>query len=455
MLEQEVDRKVEAQSSSNEAVQEEAPRRGGENFRGGSVPAPAQEPLRGGERSASEQAFGEETQEKNRDFEAETREVLDYIRSEAKKKAAEPQHIDKESMLYKRLSEHYLKDYLANPNPETGKDAVGKLSEQIDPATADQSDYWEAGAAGWNNHTVPDSIKLLSPNAPSSMGAATKVMSKENRQHLPYLDVPQMVGNPNLDTGADADVHGGGKNISQLMHWATGIKYADQDPQAMRDMFLAYEYYHLEGFDKFGEDSINDMISEDAGRIMGRQLMAGEINQDNLQQKLDEGFNESRAWVGKLIKMRQGDLDAVITSKDIVESEMWYGKLPGMVRHWGDSTIYLDLKGGMSVDDVKKGHTVQHFIDVYALIYHSDNWQKDNGKIKTSNFQESIIGGKYDKVFEKAVKGEELSGKEKMDAYMNARAPWVPGFARDAIRGMFGKKLGLDDEKKPEQEEQK
>jgi hypothetical protein len=268
-----------------------------------------------------------------------------------------------------------------------------------------------------------------------------------------------MIGNPNTDTGADADVHGGGKNISQLMHWATGIKYGDQDPQSMRDMFLAYEYYHMEGFDKFGEDSINDMISEDAGRIMSRQLQAGEINKDNLGSKLDSGFNESRAWVGKLIKARQHELDAVITSKEVVQSEMWYGEIPGQVQHWGPSTIYLDLQNGMSLDQVKAGHTVQHFIDVYALIYYSDIWQKENGKIKTSNFQDSIVEGKYNKVFEKAVKNQPLTGKEKMDAYMDAKAPWVPGFARDLIRKVGGKRLGLEDDKgaeeaAPEREQQ-
>ncbi|MEO8703534.1 MAG: hypothetical protein ABI867_26030 [Kofleriaceae bacterium] len=384
---------------------------------------------------------------KDRNPGVETQKVLGYIQAQAKAKAAEPSAISKDSMLYKRLDQHYLKDYLANPNAATGKQATEKIGEQTDNATAAAStDYWEQNAPAWNEHKVPPALKLLSSNAPDSMGAATKIMSPENRKELPYLDAPQMVGSPNTDVGADADVHGGGKNVSQLMHWGTGVKYADQDPQAMRDMFLAYEYYHLEGFDKFGEDSINDMISEDAGRNMGRQLQSGEINQDNLQGKLNEGFDESRAWVGKLIKARQGELDAVITSKEVVQSEMWYGEIAGPVQHWGPTTIHLELEHGKSVEEVCASQLVQHFIDVYALIYYSEIWQKEHGKIKTTNFQDGIVAGKYNKIFEKSVKGQPLTGKEKIDAYMDAKAPWVPGFARDAIRKVGGEKLGLGDD---------
>jgi hypothetical protein len=226
------------------------------------------------------------------------------------------------------------------------------------------------------------------------------------------------------------------------------VKYAEHDPSTMRDLFLAYEMYHLEGWDNFGEDSINDLISEDAGRTMGRQLMAGEINQENLGGKLDDGFNESRAWVGSLIKARQKDLDAVITSQSVVESQMWYGVFPEQVRWWGDSTIYMDLMSGKSIDEVQSDSRTQHFIEIYSLIYYSDIWQKEHQKIKHSFFTESMLEGKYDKVFAKSVKGEDLTRREKLDAYLDAKAPWVPGFLRPGLEKMAGSRLGEDDKKK-------
>ena len=409
---------------------------------GGPVPAVQQEPGREAQKqTASEQAYeGEKEKQAARD----TQRVLEYIRTQAKRKAKEPMNLEKDSMFYKRMSEHYLKDAAANPGPETGKAAMNSIGEQLDPSKADPNDYWERNAGAWNEHKVPPGLKLLLPDAPETMGAGTAVMSQANRKELPYIDAPQLIGKPNTDVGEDADVYGGGKNISQLMHWATGVKYGDTDPQTMRDLFLAYEYYHLEGWDKFGEDAINDMIGEDAGRIMGRQLMGGEINNDNMQLKLNDGFNESRAWVGSLIKARQGELDAMITSKTVVESAMWYGKL-GTVQWWGDSTIYLDLLRGKSIEEVQQDSRVAHFIDIYSLSYYSEQWQKEqHQKIEHSNFTKSMLKGKYDKVFEKSVKEEPLTDKEKVDAYLDAKAPWVPGFLRPIVKGMAGKRLKGD-----------
>jgi len=391
-------------------------------FRGGAAPDVEVAPQREQPQSASDQAFAAEGNAAK--AAADTQKVLQYIRQQAKQRAQAPMNIGKDSMIYKRLAEHYLPDYLANPNPTTGKAAVERIGEQIDPATADKSDYWESSSSEWNAHEAPASVQLLLPDAPLKMGAATKALSLANRAHMPYIDAPQMVGNPNTETGENADVYGGGKNVSQLMHWATGVKHADNNPQAMRDLFLAYEMYHLEGWDKFAQDPINDLISEDAGRIMGRQLLAGEINQENLGPKLDEGFNEARAWVGTLIKARQGELDAVITSQTVVESDMWYGAIPEMVRWWGDSTIYLDLLDGMSVEEIQADARTQHFIEIYSLVYYADVWQKQNQKkIEHSYFTQAMLAGKYNKVFAKLVKGQELLSNEKLKAYFDAKGP--------------------------------
>jgi len=381
---------------------------------------------------------------------ADTQKVLAYIQAQARAMAKQGMVIDKDSMFYERMSQHYLKDYLANPNAQTGHAAVDKIGEQFDPAKADPNDYWEKNSGYWNAHKVPSGMKLLLGNgAPETMGAATAALSQENRQHLPYLDVPQLVGSPNTGTGEDADVFGGGKNISQLMHWATGVKYADKDPNTMRDLFLAYENYHLEGWDTFGEDSINDMISEDAGRIMGRQLQGGQLNQQNLQGKLSDGFNESRAWVGSLIKSRQGQLDKMITAPEAPVSHMWWNK-ENKSMLWGDKSIQQELLAGKTPEEIEKDPKTQHLAQVYSLIYYSENWQKEHGKIKHSNFTDGMLEGRYDKVFEKSVKDEPLTGKEKVDAYLDAKAPWVPEIARPMIQGLAGK-MGADDPPKKQQ----
>jgi hypothetical protein len=124
------------------------------------------------------------------------------------------------------------------------------------------------------------------------------------------------------------------------------------------------------------------------------------------------------------------------------------------VRWWGDSTIYMDLLAGKSVADVQSDSRTQHFIEIYSLIYYSDIWQRQNQKIKHSFFSESMLAGKYDKVFAKLVKKQELTRREKLDAYLDAKAPWVPGFVRPALEKAAGNKLGPEDKKpEPKQEE--
>jgi hypothetical protein len=409
---------------------------------GGQVPPVRDERTPGTDLSASERAYDPATADKEAKAAADAQAVLQFIRAQAKARAKNPEAIDKNSMLQKRLQEHYLPDYLANPNPDTGKAAVDKIGAKIDPAKVDKSDYWESNASYWQNLPVPPGLKLLIPEAPDTMGASTEILSYDNRSELAYLDVPQMIGNPNTEVGPDADVHFGGKNISQLMHWATGVQHSAVDPQTMRDLFLAYEYYHLEGFNMFGEDSVNDLISEDAGRIMGRQLQAGEINQDNLNAKLNAGFDEARAWVGALIKARQGELDAIITSEKVVESGTWWDEVPEeKERWWGDSTIYRDLLAGKSVAEIQAASQTDHFIGMYSLIYHSDEWQKNNENVKLSNFQQGMLAHKYDTVFKKSIKGQALTDKEKLDAYLDAKAPWVPQFLRRQVETLASKRL--------------
>jgi hypothetical protein len=213
-------------------------------------------------------------------------------------------------------------------------------------------------------------------------------------------------------------VKGGGKNISQLMHWATGVKYADVDPMAMREMFLAYELFHLEGWDIFAEDPINDLISEEAGRIMGSQLQKGEINAGNMEAKLNDGFNEARAWVGSLLRLRQSQYDAWILSEDPSKSNssnMWWGEI-GMTNLWGPDNVFSMLKAGKTVDEVKKWHFVERVIDIYSLIYEAAVWESTHGKIKNSKFIENMAKGELDGLFAKVTKGEELTLGDKLDA---------------------------------------
>jgi hypothetical protein len=376
-------------------------------------PAPAPAP---GVTPPAPAAPGVVTDEKAR---TDAQAVLSYIKSEAEARAKTPKAIDKSSAFYTRLKDHYLKDYLAKPSAAEGKKATEKIGAPFKgPATP--GDRWEEGALGaWNKQGIPEGFRKLRPALPKELAAGTDILSIPNRTKMPYLDVPHLVGHPNTDTSTtEADVKGGGKNISQLMHWATGVKYSDVDPMAMREMFLAYELFHLEGWDIFAEDPINDLISEEAGRIMGTQLQKGEIDATNLEAKLNEGFNEARAWVGSLLRLRQSTFDAWILSEDPAKSNssnMWWGEI-GMTNLWGPDNVFSMLKAGKTVDEVKKWHFTQRVIDIYSLIYEAAVWESTHGKIKNSKFIENMAKGELDGLFAKVTKGEELTLGDKLDA---------------------------------------
>jgi hypothetical protein len=335
--------------------------------------------------------------------------VRDHIKAEAKVRAKATRSVSKSSNFYKRLADFYLKDYLKAPSAAKGKDAAEKRIGKTFAGPATAGDAWEEHAlSDWNKEPIPDFARKMRPVLPAEIAAGTDILSRPNRKKLPFIDVPQLVGEANMGTGFDADVAGGGKNISQLMHWATGVKYSNIDKLTMRELFFAYENWHLETWDVFGEDPINDMIAEEAGRILGTQLRAGAVTKGNLQAKLDEGFAEARAWVGTLLRARQAELDAWIVAEVQKPANMWWGAL-SPIKPWGDETIFGDLKAGTSLDDVKKSKFVDRIIDIYTLVFEADEWEAAHGPIDNGTFIPMILSGLLNGVFEKMAKGQPVT----------------------------------------------
>lgn len=332
--------------------------------------------------------------------------VRDFIKAQARARARATRTVDTSSRFYRRLTDFYLRDYLAAPSAARGVTAcetkIGKTF--AGPATA--GDAWEDGALRfWNRQPIPEFARRMRPALPAELAAATDILSRPNRAALPYIDVPHLIGTANMGTGFDADVAGGGKNISQLMHWGTGVKYSNVPKLDMRELFLAYELWHLEAWDVFGEDPINDLISEEAGRILGTQLRAAAITRANLQAKLNEGFGEARAWVGTLLRPRLAALDAWTVATTQRRANIWYGAQPAM-DVWGPDTIHSMLRRGMSVDDVKRSSLVDRIIGIYTLIYEADAYEAARGPIDNGTFIPAMLSGSYDRIFERMAKGQ-------------------------------------------------
>lgn len=395
------------------------------------------------EMSGSEQDYalwllGEQPIERNdKGAEAKARDVLAFIKAEAAARAKTPGSIDTSSKFYQRLSTKYLADYFASPTTARGKEAAEeRIGAALEGATAVVGGHerlvvrvkggawrlptseWEIKAITWlNGQQLPAQLGRLKAlpmfanilALPTKLGAATDILGKENTDKLGYLDIPFLIGAANTEIADfDADVLGGGKNISQLMHWATGVKYAAQNQLGLRELFLAYELWHLEGFEVFGQDAINDMIAENQGRMLGAELLkgsAGALKQaSDLEPFLNTSFRESRAWVGALLRYRRDQLDRWITAKQQQPANFHY---MNKIDIWHSLTVYQQLADGASIEDVKASSIVNAAIEIYTLLYEADEWEKANGPIVLTQLEKALIQGKLDTILAIMAKAEE------------------------------------------------
>lgn len=351
------------------------------------------------------------------------------VRQDAIRRAGESKHISTTSNLYSRLENHYLADLMQSDAPigsserkQLGRAAIDKLGK-VFVAEGPTYDYWENGATtSWNKQEIPEGVRHLIRGVPKVLAAATDVLSQDNRPHLSYLDVPHLLGAANEEVGADADIKGGGKNISQLMHWATGVKYAPETTKdTMRELFMLYELWHLETWDVFGEDALNDLIAEEQGSLFGRKLAAGEVTKENLPKVIDETFGEARAWVGAMLKVRQPQLDAMVDAGELPQANLWYGQL-GQMDAWNEPSFKEQLASGKTMDEVRSSSLAKRLGDVYALIYEAEAWDRNNpgNPMTLTPLTESMLKGKYDEIMRKTAHGEKLKTGDVMGAMWNA-----------------------------------
>jgi len=381
--------------------------------------------------------------------------ILAYIKSEAAKRSKTPPSIDPNSDFVKVLKSRYLADYFKDPSAKSGQQVVdqgiGRQMEGQEDGLGGAKvrapggkwrqvrNQWELMAITWlNQQKLPAQLKQMKgmpllknlQGLPDELGAATDILRDENTAKLPYIDIPALIGKVNPDiTDINADVRGGGKNISQLMHWATGVKYAAQKPEALRELFLAYETWHLEGWDVFGQDSLNDLIAENQGRMLGSELLKGKAGQlrgeSDLMPFLDRTFAESRAWVGTLLRMRKEALDAWILDKQQKPASMhWMEK----EQIWPSLTVYQMLADGTAQDEVKKSFIVDAAIEIYTLVFEADEWEKAHGEIELTALEKALVRGDLDKVLAVMAKAE--VGKASIGDLIEAKS------AIDGLKGV-------------------
>ena len=333
--------------------------------------------------------------------------VLCYIRLEAQRRArSEPYSVEGSAFL-RALEEHFLSDYLADPSASAASSAVAAIGAHQGLPGIGLGAYMH----------VPQGLRDRYPQVPGDwtwLYPATQFWTirtdtdryvGDNISIIPYIDVPFLVGSPVTRlTSDDADAIRGGKNLSNVMHWATGVKYAYLPGNAMQELFIGYEYWHMEGWDIFGEDAINDLIAEEQGRLLGRQLTGVQFrDRAGLVTTLDWTFARARAWVGAMVRHRRADLDGLILSSSPVQSDFWWQRKRSL-SPWSGRTIVEQLDGGATVADVVATDGVEHLVQIYQLIYSVEEWEHRHGAMELTDVTTNTLDGDYDDQFRAAPK---------------------------------------------------
>ncbi len=321
--------------------------------------------------------------------------VLCYIKLEAQRRARKAPGTVAGTKFLANLETHYLADYLADPSEETGNSAADALGRH---------QGWEDALAV--GIYVPKLVRETHPGMPEWIYPATQFHSGgifgthgDSMDKIPVIDSDFLVGDNRGAVSGDDDVAGGGRNSTQVMHWATGVYYGDLPEGGMRELFIGYEYWHLEAWDIFGEDPINDLIAEEQGRMLGRRLRQGNIrSRRDLVRKMDADFMSARNWVGALLKARKDKLDALVLADEPVGSKHHWAGAAKLAAPWGKESVKQILASGKSVDQVANSRFIDHLIQIYTLIYETRD-------ANLTPLTTDIIEDKYNPLFRRVSKG--------------------------------------------------
>jgi hypothetical protein len=365
-------------------------------------------------------------------------EVLRFIQDEARRAARRPKTIDPASKFARVLGSRYLGSYLAAPSAALAAAALEAIGRQntsgVVTRVCGRPDFWEAATPGFNGTPIPAILRRLPGFSalPPNFGSATEILTVRNRRSLSHIDIPFLLGKRTLDLldcstraarGRDPDLQANNSiNESQLMHWATGVRFVRLGRDRLRELFIAYELWHLELWDVFGHDPINDLIAEEAGRHMADQIRALRMNRRNYIATLDQGFIQARAWVGALLRIRRHELDRQIKADPPPPAFIhWSSEVsPTSPDHpYRAPSIRRMLVNGVPIARVKASMLVKRYIEVYTLLFEADAWEQANGQIPITPLQRKIVNGGLNRIF-RAISAAERGGRSRLIADMRA-----------------------------------
>ncbi|MCP4134167.1 MAG: DUF4157 domain-containing protein [bacterium] len=240
----------------------------------------------------------------------------------------------------KWLTEEYLKDYLKKPGEATAKKALERMTV--------------AGHGGFKTY----GYALL-------RGMASSAKAK----HISYIDSPHFLGTPSSSSVTATgffDPWSQGPNLTDIMHFAAGLKWAWAPSAIVQWFFVYYEKKTKEGWQLFGLDALNDIIAEEGARLFARDLLAGTVRATGGSVDLDPYFVKGRKFLKS--ELNQRDLDRVALR--VFQPNMVIG-----TKADGSGVINRKLWNNTIMEQVMAGQTDPNILNspdgkILTMLYH-------------------------------------------------------------------------------------
>ncbi len=177
------------------------------------------------------------------------------------------------------LASEYLGAYCAAPSPRTAAPAIDQM-------------VLEGGGRAFAHYgyAMPESMRHRAWSG-----------------GIGFIDTPSLLGTPapGVVTATEfLDPWSQGPNPTQIIHFASGIKWSWAPAALVRWYFIHYEEVSEEGWQIFGLDSLNDIIAEEGGRLLAEDLNRGKSCSGG-KIDLDPYFARGRAFLrGELSESR-------------------------------------------------------------------------------------------------------------------------------------------------------
>lgn len=180
------------------------------------------------------------------------------------------------------LSNEYLANYCTAPNSRTADAAIEQITE--------------VGSGGFSHY---------------GFGLLRGMADRANAAGISYIDSPYLLGTPApIVTGPGGelwDPWSQGPNLTQLMHFAAGMKWSWAPAFIIQWYFVHYEQTSREGWQLFGLDSLNDVIAEEGSRLFAEDLKGASATCSGGMIDLDSYFARGRSFLRS--QLSEAELD--------------------------------------------------------------------------------------------------------------------------------------------------